>query len=139
MAKQQLPWSKKDEGVSTPSLYGSHKSMVVFAELDVFADTFRGADNVKMFKSPVHGNVWDKEVVLEDNDGFYITSISRLDSGLADPRRYSHADRDAVFDATLKEYDLTRESFLERLAEFNEKYVWVDGEIQEKPDEEATD
>ena len=50
--------------VTTPTLYGSHKSMVV-KELE------RG------------------KVVCEDDLGEYTTHTSKLDNGLADPSRWS--------------------------------------------------
>jgi hypothetical protein len=50
--------------VTTPSLYGSHRSMVV-KELD------------------------NDKVVCEDDLGEYTTDTSKLDNGLADPSRWS--------------------------------------------------
>ena len=50
--------------VTTPTLYGSHKSMVV--------------------KELEHG-----KVVCEDDLGEYTTHTSTLDNGLADPSRWS--------------------------------------------------
>lgn len=65
MAKES---KKQHEGkstkITTPSQFGSHKSMVV-KELD------------------------NQMVVCRDDTHEYITYRSRLDSGLADPRRYS--------------------------------------------------
>ena len=50
--------------VTTPSLYGSHRSMVV-KELD------------------------NDKVVCEDDLGEYTTDTSKLDNGLADPSRWA--------------------------------------------------
>mgnify|MGYP001361720896 FL=1 len=50
--------------VTTPTLYGSHRSMVV-KELD------------------------NGKVVCEDDLGEYTTHTSKLDNGLADPSRWS--------------------------------------------------
>ena len=50
--------------ITTPSLYGSHASMVV-KELE------------------------DGKVICRDDIGEYTTHISRLDTGLADPHRWS--------------------------------------------------
>ena len=50
--------------VTTPSLYGSHRSMVV-KELD------------------------NDKVVCEDDLGEYTTDTSKLDNGFADPSRWS--------------------------------------------------
>ena len=55
---------------STPSLYGSHATMVVEGK-----------------EGPEAGTV-----VLLDDVGEYWTYANRLDSGLADPRRYSNRD-----------------------------------------------
>lgn len=64
---------KKEPVKKYPSLYGSHLSMVNeerTAELEaLYGDSLR--------------------IMLEDEKGFYITYRSRLDSGLADPKRYS--------------------------------------------------
>ena len=63
----QKPNQKKaPQTVEVPSLYGSHESMIV--------------DQVTI------GDVeW---VALRDEKGVYNTSRDRLDTGLADPRRY---------------------------------------------------
>jgi len=63
----------KKEKYPYPSRHGSHGSMIneeKTAEL-----------------TALHGN--SKNVVLEDENGFYITEKRRLDTGLADPNRYS--------------------------------------------------
>lgn len=64
--------------ITTPSEYGSHKSMVVDPEQYVSA------------KDNASGVSCGPGVVLcKDDKGFYITLEDRLDSGLADPKRYS--------------------------------------------------
>jgi len=63
----------KKEKYPYPSRHGSHSSMIneeQTAELDA-----------------LFGN--SLQVVLEDEKGFYITQKRRLDTGLADPNRYS--------------------------------------------------
>ena len=68
-----MPFQRKAEKkaqptIQVPSLYGSHRSMIE-----------EGTE-------PEDG--W---VVLRDEKGVYSTPLDRLDTGLADPRRY--ADR----------------------------------------------
>lgn len=64
--------------VTTPSQFGSHKSMVVDPE---------------RYVSPEHSgssvSCGPGVVMCKDDRGFYITLEDRLDSGLADPKRYS--------------------------------------------------
>ena len=56
--------------VTTPSWFGSHESMVVdHGELDY--------------------SVSEEQVVCKDDNGYYVTEKKNLDSGLADPNRYS--------------------------------------------------
>ena len=55
--------------VTTPSFYGSHKSMVV--------------------STPENVNLESNQCVCEDDKGMYVTYVTRLDNGLADPQRYS--------------------------------------------------
>jgi hypothetical protein len=64
--------------ITTPSQYGSHKSMVVDPEQYVSAK-----DNVSAV------SCGPGVVLCKDDKGFYITLEDRLDSGLADPKRYS--------------------------------------------------
>ena len=59
--------------ITTKSPYGSHEEMVV--------DSFDLEDDFTSLK--------DGEVVCKDDIGYYVTDINRLDSGLADPNRYS--------------------------------------------------
>jgi hypothetical protein len=70
---------KHDTGklVQTKSFYGSHENMVVNAEeFDLVLK--------------------EDEVICEDGDGCYITFRNRLDTGLADPRRFHSASRKVV-------------------------------------------
>jgi len=57
------------KAITTPTRFGSHRSMVVNPE--------------------PHGFVLsDGEVLCKDDDGLYVTFETRLDTGLADPKRY---------------------------------------------------
>lgn len=55
--------------ITTPTRFGSHKSMVIDPE-------------------PYGISLSDGEVLCKDDDGPYITFSNRLDTGLADPKRY---------------------------------------------------
>lgn len=70
MAKDKGRKVKHEVGtkVSTPSWFGSHKSMVDQAATE-------------KLNSP-------GKVVCNDERGAYVTETARLDSGLADPNRY---------------------------------------------------
>lgn len=61
------PYDKKTDVNKYPSFYGSHASMV---------------DSSIATNNPDY-------VVCKDDEGYYATECSRLDSGLADPHRYS--------------------------------------------------
>ena len=62
----QRPQQKKAQPtIEVPSLYGSHASMIDASTVD--------------------GSDW---VLLRDEKGLYETTRDRLDTGLADPRRY---------------------------------------------------
>jgi len=64
--------------VTTPSQFGSHRSMVVDAEKYVSA------------VEPTAGvSCGEGTCLCKDDKGFYITLEERLDNGLADPKRYS--------------------------------------------------
>ena len=65
MAYKQPASKKKVEKYITPSEYGSHLSM---CEEGTVAE--------------------DGWIVLRDEKGLYSTTVDRLDTGLADPRRY---------------------------------------------------
>lgn len=62
-----------------PSLYGSHKSMTVDP---IEEDTLLGVDRI------IQG-----ERLLRDENGLYTTTADRLDTGLADPNRYTKSKR----------------------------------------------
>ena len=66
MAYKQAVVKQKVEKYKTPSEYGSHASMV---EEGTEAE--------------------DGWIILRDEKGLYSTSVDRLDTGLADPRRYN--------------------------------------------------
>lgn len=70
MAKDKGRKAKHEVGtkVSTPSWFGSHKSMVDQAATEALNDPGK--------------------VVCKDEKGSYITEANRLDTGLADPNRY---------------------------------------------------
>ena len=77
---------KKDTTPKYPSSYGSHKSMVNDAE----TAKFRGnPENVGVLSDQIP---MEKQVVLEDATGFYVTTSDRLDDGLADINRYTSAN-----------------------------------------------
>ena len=63
----------KKEKYPYPSRHGSHSSMINEEKTNEL--------------EALHGN--SDRVVLEDEKGFYITEKRRLDTGLADPSRYS--------------------------------------------------
>lgn len=69
-----MPFSKPSqkkaaETIEVPSLYGSHASMIDESLLSMLVAPF-------------------DFVVLRDEKGVYNTTRDRLDTGLADPRRY---------------------------------------------------
>ncbi len=56
--------------ITTPSWFGSHESMVVdHSELEY--------------------SVSQEQVVCKDDKGYYVTERKKLDTGVADPNRYS--------------------------------------------------
>ena len=66
----QKPNQKKAQPtIEVPSLYGSHASMIEEESSDI-------------------GQITTGEVCLRDEKGKYWTTTDRLDTGLADPRRY---------------------------------------------------
>jgi len=73
MRNPRGPRAKKELEKEFPSKYGSHLSMI---------DEGKTAELEALYGD-------NKRVVLEDEKGQYITYRSRLDSGLADPRRYT--------------------------------------------------
>ena len=60
---------KPPEAYKYPTRYGSHASMI-----DEEKTGYINEEN---------------KVVIEDEHGYYITDVSRLDNGLADPKRYN--------------------------------------------------
>ena len=72
MAKVKNSKKRHDVGktITTPSAYGSHKSMVVdHSQFDL--------------------TLSEQDVLCKDETHYYITQRNRLDTGLADPNRYS--------------------------------------------------
>ena len=62
--------------VTTPSWFGSRESMVVdHSEVQI------GGQYVALSES---------QVLCKDDNGYYVTEKKNLDSGLADPNRYSN-------------------------------------------------
>lgn len=72
MAIAKKPESSRVVTVTTPSLYGSHQSMVVSTDGNGF--NYKPKEN---------------EVICKDDTHYYVTTKNRLDNGLADPNRYS--------------------------------------------------
>ena len=64
--------------ITTPSPYGSHRVMVV--DPDQYVSAKDSGSTVECGPGVV---------LCKDDRGFYITLEERLDSGLADPKRYS--------------------------------------------------
>jgi hypothetical protein len=68
MAKKQIKTKRENfTAITTPSAYGSHKSMVI--------------------QPPESWKLKENEVCCKDDTHIYITTIDRLDNGLADPNR----------------------------------------------------
>lgn len=62
--------------VTTPSWFGSHESMVVdHSEVQI------GGQDVKLSED---------QVLCKDDNGYYITEKKKINSGIADPNRYSN-------------------------------------------------
>ena len=62
--------------VTTPSWFGSHESMVVdHSEVQI------GGQDVALSEN---------QVLCKDDNGYYVTEKKYLDSGIADPNRYSN-------------------------------------------------
>ena len=62
--------------VTTPSWFGSHESMVVdHNELQI------GGRDVTLSEG---------QVLCKDDKGYYVTERNKLDTGIADPNRYSN-------------------------------------------------
>jgi hypothetical protein len=87
MAKRINTKNRHDSGreITTPSFFGSHRVMVVDPLNYVFASN---RENTVSLESG--------QVLCKDDVGFYITCEKRLDSGLADPNRYSGVRPDLI-------------------------------------------
>lgn len=74
MAKKHFKAPKNFSGrtITTKSHFGSHAEMVV--------------DRSKYGDIKIN----DDQVICKDDDGFYVTHITRIDNGLADPNRYAN-------------------------------------------------
>jgi hypothetical protein len=77
MAKHRESKRKHESGqtITTPSHFGSHSKMVLDSGRFSSCHLFDG-------------------IVLQDDTGLYITKEARLDTGLADPNRYSYEKRE---------------------------------------------
>jgi hypothetical protein len=90
-----------------PSVYGSHKSMVVadteplakeLAELKSHAEpTKEQAKRIAQLQQCLQACEDSKCCICVDEFGEYATEISRLDNGVADPKRYQEARLDKLF------------------------------------------
>lgn len=80
MAKNYYKAPKHTTGktITTKSHFGSHKEMVADCEV---------TKNIKLNAN---------EVVCKDDQGYYITTIDRIDSGLADPNRFADLSKRIV-------------------------------------------
>ena len=63
--------------ITTPSQFGSHASMVV-----------DDPEVLKDFDLNMYKGLGIDAVVCKDDRGYYLTFANRLDSGLADPKRF---------------------------------------------------
>jgi hypothetical protein len=74
MAKKlKLPKHSTGRTITTKSPYGSHSEMIV-----------QDKEILKTFEISV------EQVLCKDDEGYYVTQANRIDSGLADPNRYSN-------------------------------------------------
>lgn len=62
--------------ITTKSAFGSHADMIVNCDDDIFK-------HIKLENS--------YNVVCKDDDGYYITKLQHIDSGMADPNRYANS------------------------------------------------
>jgi hypothetical protein len=78
MAKKyyKAPTHQTGTAVTTKTHFGSTSDMIIDHSQYLFSG------------NPV--NLKDNEVICKDDRGFYLTSKNRIDSGLADPNRYSN-------------------------------------------------
>lgn len=70
MSKKYKTNARHESGrtITTKSPYGSHSEMIVETDIKLLLN----------------------EVVCKDDEGLYITTKDRIDSGLADPNRYGN-------------------------------------------------
>ena len=82
MAKSKVR-KKRDtsQGWTTPSRFGSHSSMVV------------DPTSIPEWNKNMSLTLSGDEVLCEDDEHYYITKKNRLDTGLADPSRYSRKNQ----------------------------------------------
>ena len=82
MAKRNITKQRRETGstITTPSQFGSHRSMVV--DPDQFVSAYDNRSGVSCGPGTC---------LCKDDKGFYITLEERLDNGCADPKRYSGA------------------------------------------------
>tara|TARA_R100000008_G_C3577779_1_gene166353 strand:- start:1623 stop:1877 length:255 start_codon:yes stop_codon:yes gene_type:complete len=76
MAKGKSGRHVTGRSITTPTWFGSHASMVVdHSEIQI------GGKDVRLSED---------QVLCKDDNGYYVTEKKKLDSGLADPNRYSN-------------------------------------------------
>jgi hypothetical protein len=89
----RTPKHQTGRTITTKTPYGSTSDMVVTDQ-----------DILKKIK------VAESCVLLKDDEGYYITNINRIDSGLADPLRYCDKYREIIsakINKDIEEYDAT--------------------------------
>ena len=81
MTRQIRTGKKHETGrtITTKTPYGTTSEMVVTDE------NLRGLFSIDV-----------SQVLVKDDEGYYYTSVSRVDSGLADPNRYNSSLRDQI-------------------------------------------
>lgn len=81
MAKYKPKNQQRETGqtITTKSRYGSHSDMVIVPTGEIEKDC------EELLQKANH----HLQVVCRDDEGYYLTYKSRLDTGLADPNRYS--------------------------------------------------
>jgi hypothetical protein len=151
MAKS-MPWQKKDEGVTTPSRYGSHIEMlryVLDARLCEVLEAAISRTAARLGRQeitneylasafrPIEGAV-EYPLVLEDREGLYVTTRDRLSHyphpRLADPWRACRPEeREKRLLAKLKEFGVgTMTEFFGILGRFDEDFEWKGTSVQRK-------
>jgi len=124
---QQLKQKREEVKVTkieTPSLYGSHSSMIVPGK--ILVDTFHRTQPTGNDKKLLP---FDKCFLLQDERGYYMTDATRLDTGLADPNRYGNPDArvpiKAITDDPKEGAERAEEKLPERCGECVSKKVSV--------------